>query len=146
MSAQHTPGPWAWFGGERSFYLATIHNGRRIVMDFVRRGFADAQPRFQNGGVMVPGTELATFEVGDRNVRGFKEARQNESVYRYDVRGIDHPDARLIAAAPGLLAALRDLVERCYEQTFEISAAGNAAIGPQLLVAADAIAKAEGRS
>lgn len=104
---KHTPGPWAWFGGETNFYLGTEHSGRRYVMKFRRRGMNEAQPTFQIDGRMLPAEDLAMFAVGDRSVRGFKEARKDGSVYRYDVVGFDHPDARLIAAAPVLLNALK---------------------------------------
>ncbi len=109
----HTPGPWAWFGnGKHGVYLATIHSGRRYIMDFVRMGMRGAQPRFQphRGNGMRPSSELLMFEVGNQDVRGIKEAEADSSVYRFDVRGIDCADARLIAAAPELLDALRALV------------------------------------
>lgn len=110
MASKHTPGPWAWFGGETGFYLATERSGRRYVMGFRRRGMNGAQPTFQSNSIMVPAEDLATFQVGDRSVRGFKQARSDSSVYRYDVSGIDHPDARLIAAAPDLLGVAREAV------------------------------------
>lgn len=106
---KHTPGPWAWFGGgnSKSLYLATTHSGRRYVMGFKRWGTQGAQPQFQpEGRGMVDASELLQFEVGDRDVVGMEAARNNTSVYRFDVRGIDCPDARLIAAAPCLLEAL----------------------------------------
>lgn len=112
MGASHTPGPWRWFGDPMfgGMYLATVKNGRRFVMDFDRMGMRYAQPRFQDSGVMVGASELCTFEVGDNGIVGMKAARANASVYRYDISGIDHPDARLIAAAPRLLAALKTLM------------------------------------
>lgn len=106
----HTPGPWGWFGnaGSNSVYLATVHGGRRFVMDFTRWGMRGAQPRFQPGhGIMVDAKDLLQFEVGDRSVVGVDAARKDTSVYRLDVRGIDCADARLIAAAPDLLAMLK---------------------------------------
>lgn len=110
--SKHTPGPWAWFGNARtnSLYLATVHSGRRYVMDFTRWGMRGAQPRFQPGkGVMVDAKELLQFEVGDQSIVGVEAAKKDPSVYRMDVRGIQCADARLIAAAPELLAALRDM-------------------------------------
>lgn len=106
--AQHTPGPWGWFGNLKSGspYLATIHSGRRLVMQFGRLGLQGAQPRFHVGGRMIDGTELARFEVGDRNVLGLKAAKADDSVYRYDMIGFDHPDARMLAAAPDMYDAL----------------------------------------
>lgn len=109
MSGQHTPGPWAWFGNGRTqeVYLATKHSGRRYVMGFQRWGMRGAQPMFQTAeGRLAPASELLAFEVGDRGVRGIDAAKENDSVYRFDVRGIDCADARLIAAAPELLEAL----------------------------------------
>lgn len=107
---KHTPGPWAWFGnaGSNSLYLATTHSGRRYVMGFKRWGFSGAQPQFQpEGKGLVDASKLLQFQVGDRDVRGVEEAKANTSVYRLDVTGIDCADARLIAAAPELLEALR---------------------------------------
>lgn len=76
-------------------------------MGFRRYGMNGAQPTFCVGSIMVPASELVEFAVGDKSVRGFKTANSDPSVYRFDVSGIDHPDARLIAAAPDLLAALQ---------------------------------------
>ena len=104
-----TPGPWGWFGNSQSnhIYLATKHSGRRYVMDFTRWGFRGAQPRFQpDRRGMVDAKDLITFEVGDHSVVGIDQAKQDTSVYRYDIRGINHPDAHLIAAAPDLYKAL----------------------------------------
>ena len=106
----HTPGPWQWYGNARNreVYLATSHSGRRYVMGFRRWGMSGAQPMFQPAEHgLVPADTLLTFEVGDRDVRGYEQAKANDSVYRYDIRGIDCDDARLIAAAPCLLEALR---------------------------------------
>lgn len=104
----HTPGPWGWFGNASSntIQLATVNQGRRYVMLFRRWGMAGAQPVFQPADRMVPASQLCTFEVGDRDVVGVDAAKANASVYRYDIRGIDCADARLIAAAPDLLEAL----------------------------------------
>jgi hypothetical protein len=104
---KHTSGPWAWFGNPDcgSYYLATVHSGRRYVMDFVRKGLQKAQPRFQKNGVMCKADELATFETC--HAVGLEAARKDGACYRYDIDGIDHADARLIAAAPEMLEALK---------------------------------------
>ena len=108
---KHTPGPWGWFGnaGHQGLYLSTVHHGRRFVMNFRRWGFRNAQPAFQVDGRMVPAADLLTFEVGEPGVVGVDAAKADQSVYRLDIRGIDHPDARLIAAAPTLYALLADI-------------------------------------
>lgn len=145
----HTPGKWAWYGNTscKNIYLATTTGGRRFVMDFARWGMASAQPRFQvrtrsgdhESGVMVPASEFVTFEVGDRGVIGAKAAKSNDSVYRYDINGILHPDAWLIAAAPELLAMCKELAN---------ARTGDGLLDPasDLFTRAEVvIAKAEGR-
>ena len=98
-----TPGPWRWFGNTnvRSLYLATVHHGRRFVMQFGRWGTRDAAPLFHvvttsGSGVMVRADEMVRYEAP----------------YRKDVDGIDHPDAKLIEAAPSAIADLLAEVDR----------------------------------
>ncbi|WP_298399483.1 hypothetical protein [Sphingobium sp.] len=107
----HTPGPWAWFGTPNNMYLATTHSGRRYVMGFRRVGMQGAGPVFQVNGRMVKASELCRFAVGDNDVIGMTAAKSDETVYRYDICGIAHADACLIAAAPDLLEAARHLIE-----------------------------------
>ena len=112
-----TPGPWEWGGYPDNIKLQTVHHGKLYVMDFVRKGFSGAQPRFQpkGSGGMTKADELLQFCVVDRSIVGEKSARADGNVYRMDVRGIDHPDARFIAASRELvpaLAAERDEADR----------------------------------
>lgn len=121
----HTPGPWRWFGNAKNndLYLATEKRGHRYVMGFERWGMRGAQPRFQpDDHGLVSASELLTFEVGNREVRGHAQAKADDSVYRYDIKDIDCADAHLIAAAPELLDQLEsaqadlDLLRRAIEE------------------------------
>jgi len=58
---------------------------------------------------MEKASDLCTFEVCDAT--GIRDAEKNGKCYRYDIDGIDHPDAILIAAAPDLLEALQSVMK-----------------------------------
>ena len=78
-------------------------------MQFKRWGTTGAQPVFQvkrpsGNVVMVPAVDLLQFEVGNEEITGYADAKSDGSVYRYDIAGISHPDARLIVSAPDLFA------------------------------------------
>ena len=113
MSDQHTPGPWVWRGNAHAqdVYLSTRHGGRRIVMGFKRWGTANAQPTFRGQNSLEDAKDLLKFEVGDPSVTGVAEARENNSVYRLHIADIDHPDARLIEAAPEMWDLIVELFE-----------------------------------
>lgn len=96
--AKHTPGPWKWYGYKNQIHLATCipGGGRLTVMDFVRMGMQEAQPRFavrsdtDRGGLMHKAQDLAIKkDYGDQ-----------------EWIDMPHPDARLIAAAPVMHNAL----------------------------------------
>lgn len=113
LETKTRPGPWRWFGDthNRNLYLATQHGGRVFVMRFERWGMREATPTFQVNGRMEPASELARFEVGDPGIVGHTAAKASPRVYRYDIASIDHPDARLLEAAP----ELRQLLARALE-------------------------------
>lgn len=102
-----TPGPWQWChqDGLRGAYLATPNRGRLYVMDFVRKGMQHAAPRFAHWKGITEGTERERFG-------GIME----DGIMLKN--GEMHPDARLIEAAPELLAAARDLLI-CLEEADE---------------------------
>lgn len=86
MSAKHTSGPWQWhsFDG-KSLCLVTPDRGKLIVMHCTRAGMQGATYQFvcrtgNEAGILVDATR--------ENIGSF-------------------PDARLIAAAPDLLAACK---------------------------------------
>ncbi|MFV1538721.1 MULTISPECIES: hypothetical protein [unclassified Phaeobacter] len=96
-------GGWAWFGGRDDLYLATNRGGRRYVMGFKRKGTRSAQPTFQVGGIMHGAIDdLTEYEVGNGVARGQAQADECPTVYRMDVKSVDHPDARRLTRIPQL--------------------------------------------
>lgn len=93
---KHTPGPWQWvkrqaFGG-RSIDLVHPHRGYLTVMDFVRLGM--------QGGTF----RLATWKGEQReNMGGIMRP-----AHELDI--LNHPDAKLLAAAPLMFEALAAIV------------------------------------
>lgn len=93
----HTPGPWRWevnhkykqvsLCGERNFDLE--------VMDFRRWGMQGAQPMFRDDDQISHGVDAFSAVV---------PGREHHAEW---FQTLDHPDARLIAAAPELLNALK---------------------------------------
>lgn len=94
LEAEATEGPWQWFGNTKAheIYLATVHGGRRIVMDFVRWGMQRAQPRFQprDKGYMIDSADLVNYEKD----------------YRKDFIGINNADAEFIAQSRTIIREL----------------------------------------
>ena len=130
MTEQHTPGPWVWRGNAyaQDVYLSTLHGGRKVVMGFSRWGTAGAQPTFRGPNSLRYAKDLLKFEVGDPSVTGVAEARENNSVYRLHIADIDHPDARLIQAAPEMLDALEGYISDCTNDECERCIKARAAI------------------
>lgn len=81
--AKHTDGPWCWRGGMGAAYLATERGGALVVLSVVQ---VESGPDDSWGDYAAIGVR-----VGDPS--------------RLVPLTPDHPDARLIAAAPDLLAA-----------------------------------------
>jgi hypothetical protein len=95
---EHTPGPWLWRVSEKS-RQATLMNERSVyVMNFERWGMNGAAPTFYVGGIMRSIKDGLLVDV---------HGREHHREWCAD---IDHPDARLIAAAPLLLHELQHLV------------------------------------
>lgn len=94
MNQNHTPGPWAWNFTGREFSLRTTDRGRLIVMGFSRMGMSLAQPTFFKW----------EGENRERKDGFLVKAQKMGEVH-------DHPDARLIAFAPDIFAALKAMVE-----------------------------------
>lgn len=107
---KHTPGPWDWFENNGKPYLATPNRGRLYVMSFARSGMQGATPRFAQWGGIEDGAERE--RLGGVMYDGIKLPN-----------GDLHPDARLIAAAPDLLAALMGVVRVADRATDEFDAA-----------------------
>lgn len=105
-----TAGPWKWSGNTevRDMRLQAQHHGGLTVMDFVRWGMQDACPRFARNWVMYRADEMVEYQV---HQLGWVD--KSEPPYRADISGIDHPDARFIAAAredvPELVAEVQRL-------------------------------------
>ena len=110
MSNQkYTPSPWRWEFNEKSKEINLVGGRVRYdltVMDFVRYGMGGAQPRFNidhgyDLQLMHKASEMGVIVKGrEHHANWFKD--------------INHPDAKLIAAAPELLEALMECVKLPY--------------------------------
>lgn len=98
----HTPGPWRWelsSSGKAVHVVGGTPRYDLTVMDFARWGMASATPRFRD--VAHDGMNIMHRlpDVADW-IRPFS-GREHHASWCAETT---HPDARLIAAAPDLLA------------------------------------------
>jgi hypothetical protein len=123
MSEQpkHTPGPWRWELNEKGKSVQLcggVPRYDKTVMDFARWGMGGAMPRFRDSsdhGLMTKCIKWAKAVIGrEHHAHWFKT--------------LDHPDARLIAAAPELLDSLKELRDWYKDATGLPAVAANAAI------------------
>lgn len=129
MSATPTPGPWRWELNEKSKRVVLCGGNPHYdldVMGFQRWGMGSASPHFREDVDRMCIMHRATKWA--HPVKG----REHHSSW---FMGINHPDANLIAAAPGLLDALELILATTSRELFEVDA---------LQKAKAAIAKAKG--
>lgn len=111
MSTKHTPGPWRW---EINLQNKSIHlvGGRpmfdKTVMQFDRWGMFGATPMFN--GEIAGDKYNVMHKVHERN--DWIAPFPNREHHANWCAAVTHPDARLMAAAPALLAVLEALVSR----------------------------------
>ncbi|MCX6217580.1 hypothetical protein [Spirosoma sp.] len=108
MSTKTTPGPWYWIlnPANRTLELESASNCRTTIFRPVRWGMQRATLQFNKGNIMH---DAISFGVP---IKG----REHHKDWALD---INHPDAKLIAAAPDLLDALTKLAYRYQAEVFD---------------------------
>lgn len=135
--SEHTPGPWRWELNKKS-KVVHLCGGRPqfdlTVLDFVRWGMGGAAVRFREDrdrlNIMHRAEAFGAVVVG----------REHHADW---FQGIDHPDARLIEAAPELLELANRVVE--IFQPMQDKGQNGHTFELLLLRAKAAIAKAQGK-
>lgn len=106
MKEKFTPGPWRWELNEQAKQInlcGGIPTFDKTVMGFNRYGFQNAIPTFNdepNGGYCIMHKATKYAEV--------VEGREHHAHW---FKAINHPDARLICAAPEMYGLLKNLIE-----------------------------------
>lgn len=99
----HTPGPWRWEFNATSKMVSLV-GGKptfdKTVMDFVRYGMGRAAPAFND---LIAGNQYNIMERCEKYAVPVAGREHHASWFQ----DLNHPDARLIAAAPTLAAACR---------------------------------------
>lgn len=90
--------PWRFSINRQSKHMELIDYRHNIIMDFARYGMQNGQARFGVDGILIDAKDLAVPFPG----------RDHHASW---CAGIDHPDARLIEAAPELLAFAREALQ-----------------------------------
>lgn len=97
--SRHTPGPWRWRGNTSGGKFLHLESAgvplRQIVMTFTRWGMSSALPQFNEDGILARADEYFVFP---------------KAHHAWEVDGLTHPDARLIAKAPDLYAAAEGIL------------------------------------
>jgi len=110
-----TPGPWYWDFNPRSRYVRLEQAGPRggVVMLFGRYGMDGATPMFCDG------SEYRLVQKAECFGKPYPNREHHADWCQY----IDHPDARLIAAAPDLYGACKRVTAALVAGSIPYSAA-----------------------
>lgn len=141
QSIGHTHGPWRWEINQQSKSIQLV-GGRpqfdKTVMDFERWGIRSAAPRFN---AAIVGNEF-NIMYAPHDHTGWVQPFPGRAHHAKWCADVNHPDARLIAAAPDLL----DVVNRLALRLERNGLVGIGSDNDLLVAAQEAIAKATGET